>query len=171
MQITRLRYTLPRRQRGVPSVMPAARVLVLVVLRPPSSGNVVSVTAQHLEISERVNYGPTGTNAGQGERGRGRVAIARTRRLAGHGVIVGILVDASRSFTAVTCSREILPRNAALLFPFALWKTRFCGCSLRPVSESFACLSCLVVTRAVILDSVLTAVLYVGVCDADKINQ
>lgn len=81
MQITRLRYTLSRRRRGVhPPVMPAARVLVLLVLRPPSSGNVVSVTAQHLEISERVNYGPTGTSevqTGDGREGEG-VAIART---------------------------------------------------------------------------------------------
>jgi len=119
MQITRLRYTLPRRRRGVCSVMPAARVSrALLVLRPPSR-LVVSVTAQHLEISERVNYGPTGTSKVQTAGRTGRLAIARTGRLADHGVTVGILVDASRSFTAVTCSREI---DAVFSFPLALRK-------------------------------------------------
>lgn len=92
MQITRLRYTLP------PSVGVARGTRRIM---------------QHLEISERVNYGPAGKRVGGADRrggGGGGAAIARTGRLAGHGVTVGILVDASRrSFTAVTCAREIPP--------------------------------------------------------------
>lgn len=68
MQITRLRYTLPCRRGGNASrARSRAR-------RPPSSVlhlvTTVSVTAQHLEISERVNYGPaTGNDGGAGGRG------------------------------------------------------------------------------------------------------
>jgi len=94
MQITRLRYTLPPPPSGrpaqIPVVMPAESARR--GRRPPFVRYVVSVTAQHLEISEWVNYGPTERQrCGRDEREGGDCANCG-RLLAGHGVTVGILV-------------------------------------------------------------------------------
>lgn len=147
-------YTPPSAARGTLRNASRARSRAR---RPPSSV-VVSVTAQHLEISERVNYGPTGTNdgAGQGTGASSDCELEDSR-------VTGWLWESSLTRPDRLPRLRALARSyAALSFPFALRK-KHVGCNLRPVSEPFArYLASWWRVPPVIFDA--SAVLYVGMC-------